>query len=176
MMQPACAGWLLEAQSRPYDREKGGEQAGTKRSARTDRFGRDRVLKHLDGKMLAGDVTPETIIRLAEAIAREPKAPAKVTRRKHLAFLRRVFSWAAERPSESGIRFSPFAHLTRQERRELFPKPGKRGFVFTPEQLRGLYALAGWRRPLIRFAVHTGMRFGELPTLFRRGWIFTRHK
>jgi hypothetical protein len=62
-------------------------------------------------------------------------------------------------------KFSPFGQLTRQQRRELFPKSGKRGYIFTPEQLRGLYALAGWRRPFVRFAVHTGMRFGELLTL-----------
>ena len=155
----------VKAESQPYDREKGGEQEGTKRSARTDGFSRDRVLKHLDGKMLASAITAETIVLLAERIAREPNAPAKATRKKHLAFFRRVLSWAAERPTESGIRLSPFAQLTKQQRKDFFPKTRKRGHVFTAEQLQGLYDLAGWRRPLIRFAVHTGMRYGELTTL-----------
>ena len=155
----------LEAESQPYDRQRGGEQAGTKRSSRTDRFSRDRVLRHLDGKMLASEVRPETVIRLAEAIAREKDAPLKVTRKKSLAFLRRVYSWAAERESQTGVQSSPFGKLTRQQRKELFPKGEKRGYVFSSEQLREIYARAGWRRPLVRFAAHTAMRFGELVTL-----------
>ena len=87
----------LAAQSQPYDHEKGGEQAGTKRTAHVDRFSRDRVLKHLDGKMLAEDMTREEIVALAEAIEREPEAPSAQTRRKHLSFLRSVYSWAEER-------------------------------------------------------------------------------
>jgi integrase len=156
----------LKAEANPYDRDRGGEQAGTLRSSRGYRLSRDRVLKHLDnGRMPAASVDAETIITLAEGIAREESRPSRATRRKHLAFLRRVFSWAAERPSTSGIRVSPFSSLTRQHRRELFPKARRRGYVFTPDQLVKLYALAGWRRPLVRFAAHTGMRLNELVTL-----------
>jgi integrase len=156
---------FIAAECRPYDREKGGEQVGTKRTSAQYKQSKERVLRHLDGMMLTRDVTPATIVRLAEGIAREPKAPCRVTRKKSLAFLRRVFSWACERPQESGVRFSPFLQLTRQQRRELFPRSGKRGYIFTPEQFRDLYALAKWRRPLIRFYAHTGMRKEEAMTL-----------
>ncbi len=138
----------LEAESKPYDRSKGGKQPGTKRTSGMDRFSRDRVLRHLDGKMLAADVTTEEIVALAEGIDREPDTPSEQTRRKHLSFLRSVFSWAEERPKDSGIRRSPFHDLTAKQRKEFFPKSKSRAYIFKPEQLRGLYALAKWRRPL----------------------------
>jgi integrase len=155
----------LEAECRPYDREKGGEQVGTKRTSDDYHEAKDRILRHLDGKMLARDVTTATIIKLAEGISREPSAPKRVTRRKPLSILRRAFTWAGERPQESGVRFSPFAQLTRQQRRELFPKSGKRGYIFSPDQTRQLYALAKWRRPLVRFAAHQAVREAEAFTL-----------
>lgn len=153
------------AECRPYDREKGGEQVGTKRTSEQYRQSMERVLRHLDGKMLARDVTPATIIRLAEGIAREAGAPKRVTRKKSLAFARRAFAWGCERPQESGVRFSPFAQLTRQQRRDLFPRSGKRVYIFSSEQVRQLYALAKWRRPLVRFAAHQANREAELFTL-----------
>jgi hypothetical protein len=81
----------LATESAQYDREKGGNQPGTKRTAAMDRFSRDRVLKHLDGKRLAADVTKAELVRLSEEIEREPEAPLAQTRRKHLSFLRSSF-------------------------------------------------------------------------------------
>jgi integrase len=155
----------IAAESQPYDREKGGDQAGTKRTAHVDRFSRDRVLRHLDGKMLADDVTKEEIATLADKMAREKTSPSAQTRRKHLSFLRSVFSWAEQYPKVSGIRRSPFHELTKTQRKDFFPKSKTRAYVFSPEQLRGLYALAKWRLPLVRCAVHTAMRYAELTTL-----------
>ncbi len=158
----------LKAESNPYDREKGGEQAGTKRSCDDDRESRDLVLLHLDGKMLASAVGKEHIIKLAEAIARDPKNPRKrATRRKHLSFLRRVFNWATDRPTLSGIEDTPFDRLTRAQRKDFFPKSRKRAYIFSPEQVRKLYELAKWRRPLVQFALHTAMRWSEITTLRR---------
>ena len=78
----------------------------------------------------------------SEGIEREPDKPSDQTRRKHLSFLRSVFSWAEERPKVSGIRRSPFHALTSAQRREYFPKSRPRAFIFKPEQLTKLYALA----------------------------------
>ena len=77
--------------------------------------------------------------------------------------------WEARRGAikQSGIRRSPFHDLTKAQRKEYFPKSKSRGYIFKPEQLRGLYALAKWRLPFIRFAAHTAMRYAEVTTLRR---------
>jgi integrase len=80
-----------------------------------------------------------------------------------MALLRRAFSWAAERPRRTGLRLSPFATLTKAQRRKLFPKGARRGYVFSPEQLRRLYAiLPPVSERVVRFAAHTAMRLREI--------------
>jgi integrase len=157
----------IAAEWRDYDRTlPNSKQPGTKRGgSKSARIAKARILRYLDPSMLAADLTPEHVVRLGESIAREPSRPSGSTVRKHCAFLRSAYNWAAERPSTSGIRVSPFALLNRSQRRALFPKSQVRGYVFTPDQLRALYALARWRKPLLRFAVHTGMRLREITTL-----------
>jgi integrase len=153
----------LGAESNEYDRERGGEQPGTKRSAETDRSSEKRIFRHLSRDLSAGSVTPEVLTGLAEAIEREKPTPARATRKKTMAFLRGVFSWAADRRKETGIRVSPFALVTKAQRKRLFPRADKRGYVYTPEQLRALNGLLPpYSARVVRFAVHTGMRLREI--------------
>lgn len=153
----------IKEESQEYDREKGGEQPGTKRSAETDLGSVKRLRRHLDVNASAAAVDCETLLDLADAMERETPTPAAATRKKTMALLRRAFSWAAERPRRSGLRLSPFAILTKAQRRKLFPKGGKRGYVFSPEQLRALYAiLPPVSVRVVRFAAHTAMRLREI--------------
>ncbi len=172
LRDPLLLGELIEAylseESGFFDREKGGEQPGTKRSAETDRSSKKRVLRHLSPSISSAAVDPEMLLGLAESMERETPTPARATRRKTIAFLRRVYSWAAERPTRTGIRLSPFALVTRPQRKRLLPRGDKRAYIYTPEQLRALYEiLPAHSVRVTRFAVHTGMRLREI---FRLRW------
>ena len=80
----------------------------------------------------------------------------------------RVFSWAAERPTRTGIEVSPFTKVTRPQRKRLLPRGDKRAYIYTPEQLRALYEiLPAHSARVTRFAVHTGCRLREI---FRLKW------
>jgi len=137
--------------------------AGTKRSAETDRGSAKRLRRHLDVNASAATVDAETLLNLADAMEREVPAIAAATRKKTMALLRRAFSWGAERPRRSGFRLSPFATLTKAQRRKLLPKGGKRGYIFSPELLRALYAiLPPVSVRVVRFAVHSAMRLREI--------------
>lgn len=149
-----------------YDRGKGGEQPGTKRSASSDRGVVKRIKKHLAPSLSSAAVNREILLDLARKIEREDPMPAPGTRRKAFAFVRRAFSWATEHPRRTGITASPFASLTRADRAKLFPRPAKRGYLYSPDELRGIYAgLPSHLRPFVRFAVYTGMRFSEITSL-----------
>ena len=91
LRDPLLLGELIEAylseESGFYDREKGGEQPGTKRSAETDRSSKKRVLRHLKAGISSAAVDPEMLLGLAEAMERETPTPAKATRKKTIAFL-----------------------------------------------------------------------------------------
>ena len=153
----------LREESGDYDREKGGEQPGTKRSAETDRGSAKRLRRHLNVNASAAAVDAETLLDLADAMEREEPTPAAATRKKTMALLRRAFSWGAERPRRSGFRLSPFATLTKAQRRKLLPKGGKRAYIYSPEQLRALYALLPpVSVRVVRFAVYTAMRLREI--------------
>jgi integrase len=172
LREPLLLGELIEAylaeESGFFDREKDGEQPGTKRSAETDRSSKKRVLRHLEASISSAAVDPEMLLGLAESMERETPTPAKATRKKTMAFLRRVYSWAAERPTRTGIRVSPFALVTRPQRKRLLPRGGKRAYIYSPEQLRALYEfLPAHSARVTRFAVHTGMRLREI---FRLRW------
>lgn len=168
--RPLSLGELLaayiEAESQPYDREKGGEQPGTKRSADNDRASVKHITRHLPANLSASKVSRERLLDLAEKRERDTPKPSPATRRKMFSFLRRVYAWAGARPSRTGIVRSPFVDLIEEDRRRLFPKPGKRAYIYSPEELRSIYdRLPDYERPFVRFAVHTGMRLREITTL-----------
>jgi integrase len=160
-----------EAECRPYDREKGGEQPGTKRSTDATTTAAKSVFRHLSSDVSAAHVNREVLLDLAARREREIPTPAPLSRRNTFAFLRRVYSWAMARPSRTGITRSPFDSLTREDRKRLFPKKTKSGktkraYIYSPEQLRAIYdRLPSYEMPFVRFAVHTGMRLREITTL-----------
>jgi integrase len=167
---PMVLGQLLDLylaeECQPYDREKGGEQPGTKRSAKSDGFAAKNILKHLPTNLSAARIDGEMLLTLAERREREKPTPAPLTRRNTFAFFRRVFSWAAARPSATGIARSPFASLSKEARKRIFPRGEKRAYVFSADQLVKMYALLpSWVYPFVRFAVHTGMLLREITTL-----------
>jgi hypothetical protein len=101
----------LADESRPYDREKGGAQPGTKRSSKADRASTARVRAHLNAWVHrpARLLDREALLDFSKAIERESPtvsrkgAPAAATRRKTTEFLRRVFSWAVENRRKTGV-------------------------------------------------------------------------
>jgi integrase len=156
----------LEEESGEYDRQKGGEQPGTKRSWEADRTAVKQILRHVSPNVSASTVDREFLLDFARKRERETPTPAAGTRRKTFAFLRRTFSWATERPKRTGIVRSPFAELTRSDRAKLFPKAEKRAYIYSPDELLAIYdRLPSYERPFVRFAVHTGMRLREITTL-----------
>ena len=156
----------IAEEAQQYDREKGGEQPGTKRSAESDRGAKDRLLRDVSPNLSAAAVGKETLFDLARACEREVPVLAAGTRRKLFAFVRRVFSLATEHPSKTGIERSPFASLSRQQRAQLFPRVGKRGYIYSPEDLRAIYEpLPAYEWPFVRFAAHTALRLREITTL-----------
>jgi integrase len=167
---PLTLGELLaayvEAEGKPYDRSKGGEQPGTKRSPDTITTASKAVLRHLSAEESAARLGRERLLYLAERRERETPTPAPLSRRNTFASLRRIYSWAAARPSRTGITRSPFDGLTREDRKRLFPRGKKRAYVYSAEQLRAIYGeLPCYEVPFVRFAVHTGMRLREITTL-----------
>ncbi len=168
--EPALLGELIrvyrEEESRPYDREKGGEQPGTKRTFDCDRASANRVCSHMDATGSAALIDREALLDFAKAMEREDPIPAPGTRRKTAAFLRRVFSWAIENRKKTGISRSPFAELTRSDRARLFPRNRKRSYLYSADELRALYEqLPAHLVPFVKFAVHSGMRFAEITSL-----------
>jgi integrase len=161
----------VEAECRPYDRAKGGEQPGTKRSPDTIKTAAKAVFGHLSPDLSAALVNREVLLDLAARRERETPTPAPLSRRNTFAFLRAMFSWATARPSRTGITRSPFDTLTRDDRKRLFPKrtksgKSKRAYIYSPQQLRTIYErLPSYEVPFVRFAVHTGMRLREITTL-----------
>lgn len=124
------------------------------------------VTKHLSPNLSAARINRETLLEFAEKRERESPTPAAGTRRKTFAFLRAVFSWAVARPARTGLTRSPFDELRKEDRRRLFPKAEKRGYLYGPEELRAIYELLpSYEVPFVRFAVHTGMRLREITTL-----------
>jgi integrase len=114
----------------------------------------------------AACVKRERLLDLADRREREKPTPAPLSRRNTLAFLRRVFAWAARKPSRTGIIQSPFEKLTREDRKRLFPRGRKRAYIYSPGQLRTIYdRLPPHALPFVRFAAHTGMRLREIATL-----------
>jgi integrase len=169
-VEPLLLGALIDRymteECQEYDREKGGEQAGTKRSVESDRSSKKRILRHLSPSLSAAAIDRERLLDCARGVEREKPVPAPGTRRKTFAFLRRVFSWALENRRKTGVTRTPFAELIRTDRARLFPRVAKRGHLYSADELRAVYdALPCHLVPFVRFAVHTGMRLREITTL-----------
>ena len=151
----------LEAESQPYDREKGGKQPGHKRSWKVDRTIVTGLKKHLDFSIAADLIDRE---RLLDA-AHEMKGLAANTVRNRTRFLKRVYGWAKSNKRKTGVTVNPFAEIDEKaDRTRIFPSgTTKEAPPYTCEQLKALYGEvpAHVYRP-IRFAAHTGMRVGEL--------------
>jgi integrase len=168
------AAYVLE-ESQPFDRDSAAEQPGTKRSWKSDRSSVKRITKHLSANLSAAAIDREMLLGFAAAMERETPLPAPRTRSKTLALLRRVYSWAVEKPKATGITRSPFAGLTREERKRLF-RSRKRGYLYEADTLRALYQeLPRHLVPFVRFALHTGMRFAEITSL-RWGFVNLERK
>jgi len=164
----------LEAESRPYDRERGGVQPGAKRGADGDRGIERRLKKHLDFDLSADLIDKERLLDAAASMAKPfgdpPRILAPFTIRNSFRFLRRVYGWARANKRKTGILLNPFDELEAVERRRLFPAGvAKKAPPFTREQMRALYDLlpAHAYRP-VRFAAHTGMRWHS--ELMRMEW------
>jgi integrase len=168
--RPVSLGELLAlyvaSEVQPYDRAKGGEQPGTQRGWADVRVSVERLGRHLSPNLAATAVDREALLNLARSIAREDPPLAAATRKKPFALLRQAFNWARVRPRQTGVTRSPFADLTRADRKVLFPPTARRGFLYEPELLRKVYAeLPDHVRPFVRFAAHTAMRLREITTL-----------
>jgi hypothetical protein len=66
---PRTLGWLIatynDVESQPYDRERGGEQPGTKRSPDSDRTSAKAILRHLSADLSGACVKRERLLELA---------------------------------------------------------------------------------------------------------------
>lgn len=148
----------LEAESKPYDREKGGDQPGAKRSAADDRVYEKRLRDNgLDFSLSADLLDAEHLLDVAKSMSKL----APLTRRNTFRFLRRVFAWARSNKRKTGVRVNPFADLEEQDEKRLFSNKVKaQAPPFERDQLRALYERlpAHAMRP-VRFAAHTGMRW-----------------
>jgi len=148
----------LAAESNPYDREKGGEQEGTKRDAEGDRH----ILKRLheaglDPGISADLIDAEKLLDTSKELARKGYAP--LTRRNSFRLLRRVYKWARVNKRKTGVLSNPFEELDTEKAKLFSNKVQGEAPPFTREQFRALLDLlpAHAYRP-VRFAAHTGMR------------------
>jgi integrase len=164
-------GLYLDEQSRPYDREKGGKQGGTKRSASQDRANADRLKKAgLDFGLAADHLDTARIFDVGEKL--EGMGFAGLTRRNTLRFLRCVYGWArrARNKAKTGVSANPFDDLDPADRARLFPKDvSAKAPPFTREQLRAICdRLPSYASLPVRFAAHSGMRWHS--ELIRMVW------
>lgn len=158
----------LEAESKPYDRETGGEQPGAKRDSASDRVIVERLKKHLDFGLAADLVDKERLLDVATALS--DAGLAGLTIRNSFRLIRRVFGWAKSNPRKTGVRSNPFDGLEKGERKKLFPsKVAAKAPPFMRDQLLALYEIlpAHVRRP-VRFGAHTGLRWRS--ELLRMTW------
>src|SRR5260370_24973919 len=88
----------LARECQPYDREKGGEQPGTKRAADSDEIASRNILKHVSPNLSAARIDREALLALAERRGRGIPRPAPPARRDTFAPFPRAFSSAASRP------------------------------------------------------------------------------
>ena len=148
----------LDAESNPYDREKGGEQPGTKRDSAGDRVIVARLREASLDFGLAADLLDKERLH---AVAAKRRHLAPLTRRNTFRFLRCVYGWGRARRRQTGILLNPFEDFERAERADIFSNKVKaKAPPFRPEELRALYdGLPAYVSRPVRFAAHTGMRW-----------------
>ncbi|MGH9366874.1 MAG: tyrosine-type recombinase/integrase [Thermoanaerobaculia bacterium] len=149
----------LNAQSRPYDRGKGGKQKGHKRSWKGDRSIVRQLKKRLDFALAADRIDKERLLGAAAAWA--DQGLASNTIRNRFRFLHKVYRWGRANRRETGITVNPFDEFDGgDESKELFGGGvEKKAPPYTREQLRALYELLPAHVAVpARFAAHTGMR------------------
>jgi integrase len=150
----------LDAESGTYDREKGGQQPGRKRTAGSDRILEKRLFRFIDGSLAADAIDCERLLDLARGLEQRGLAP--LTRRHVLRFLSRIYTWAQANPRKTGIVATPFAQIDRRsaEWKRIFPRGvAKQAPPFSREELRRLYKLLPpYAMRSVRFAAHSGMR------------------
>jgi integrase len=161
----------LDEQSNPYDRERGGQQPGSKRDAQADRVIVERLRKAGLNFGLRADVL-DTAAIFTLGVSLEKTGLAGLTRRNTLRFLRCVYGWARRERNRrnTGVVSNPFDDLDPSDRARLFPKGvAAKAPPFTREQLRAVCERlpAHASRP-VRFAAHTGVRWRS--ELLRMAW------
>lgn len=145
-----------------------------------DRYEREHVLRKLRHRGVKGymnnlraffgdrtlaDITPKLIVAYKNKRYEDGKAPATINR--ELANLKKAFNLA--------LREWEWCHQNPVTRVSMEKENNKRDrWLSEEEESRLLTACAPWLHDLVTFALHTGMRMGEILELTWRGVDFTR--
>ena len=145
-----------------------------------DRYEREHVLRKLRHRGVKGymnnlraffgdrtlaDITPKLIVAYKNKRYEDGKAPATINR--ELANLKKAFNLA--------LREWEWCHQNPVTRVSMEKENNKRDrWLSEEEEGRLLTACAPWLHDLVTFALHTGMRMGEILELTWRGVDFTR--
>lgn len=145
-----------------------------------DRYEREHVLRKLRHRGVKGymnnlraffgdrtlaDITPKLIVAYKNKRYEDGKAPATINR--ELANLKKAFNLA--------LREWEWCHQNPVTRVSMEKENNKRDrWLSEDEESRLLTACAPWLHDLVTFALHTGMRMGEILELTWRGVDFTR--
>jgi len=145
-----------------------------------DRYEQEHVLRRLRHRGVKGymnnlraffgdrtlaDITPKLIVAYKNKRYEDGKAPATINR--ELANLKKAFNLA--------LREWEWCHQNPVTRVSMEKENNKRDrWLSEEEESRLLTACAPWLHDLVTFALHTGMRMGEILELTWRGVDFTR--
>lgn len=145
-----------------------------------DRYEKEHVLRKLRHRGVKGymnnlraffgdrtlaDITPKLIVAYKNKRYEDGKAPATINR--ELANLKKAFNLA--------LREWEWCHQNPVTRVSMEKENNKRDrWLSEEEESRLLTACAPWLHDLVTFALHTGMRMGEILELTWRGVDFTR--
>jgi integrase len=122
-------------------------------------------LRAFFGDRTLADITPKLIVAYKNKRYEDGKAPATINR--ELANLKKAFNLA--------LREWEWCHQNPVTRVSMEKENNKRDrWLSEEEESRLLTACAPWLHDLVTFALHTGMRMGEILELTWRGVDFTR--
>lgn len=122
-------------------------------------------LRAFFGDRTLADITPKLIVAYKNKRYEDGKAPATINR--ELANLKKAFNLA--------LREWEWCHQNPVTRVSMEKENNKRDrWLSEEEESRLLTACAPWLHDLVTFALHTGMRMGEILELAWRGVDFTR--
>jgi integrase len=122
-------------------------------------------LRAFFGDRTLADITPKLIVAYKNKRYEDGKAPATINR--ELANLKKAFNLA--------LREWEWCHQNPVTRVSMEKENNKRDrWLSEDEESRLLTACAPWLHDLVTFALHTGMRMGEILELTWRGVDFTR--